>query len=64
MAFSHFGGSLGFPGLTGKNVFIQSFLLLGLLPMPLRTIVKPAPVVALKRRSRTSVLLGSLTTHF
>lgn len=56
-----FGGSPGFPGLTGKNVFIQSLLLLGLLPIPFRTIVKPAPVVVLKSRSNTSVRFGSDT---
>jgi hypothetical protein len=41
------------------NVFMKSLELSRLLPMPLRTMEKPAPVVVLKRRSMTSDRLGS-----
>ena len=49
----------GLPGLVGRCVFIQSLVLLGLLPMPLRTMEKPAPVVTLKSRSMSRDRFGS-----
>jgi hypothetical protein len=58
--------SAGLLGHLGRIVFIKSLLLLGVEPMPLRSIEKPAPVVVLKSRSRTSRWFEPcrLTTRF
>jgi len=53
------GSVLGFSGAFGAMVFIQSRELLGLLPIPFRRMVKPAPEVALNSRSITADRFGS-----
>jgi hypothetical protein len=47
-------------------VFIKSLLLFDVEPMPLRRIEKPAPVVVLKSKSKTSRCFGAcnLTIRF
>ncbi len=56
---TYVGAAPGLAGATGSIVFIQSLVLLGLLPMPLRTIVKPAPAVALNSRSTSAARCAS-----
>lgn len=51
------GSASGLPGLLGAIVFMKSELLLGDDPMPLRRMLKPAPVVRLKSRSSSSFCL-------
>jgi hypothetical protein len=53
-------------GHLGRMVFIKSLLLFDVEPMPLRRIEKPAPVVVLKSKSKTSRCFGAcnLTIRF